>query len=48
MDSGVEHTVSESIMGVDLVKAQILVAQSASLSDLKLDKPLQEPRRVSI
>ena len=38
----VEHTVTEMITGVDLVRAQILVAQGCSLFDPELDMPPQE------
>jgi len=38
----VEHTVTEMITGVDLVRAQILIAQGAALSDPELDLPPQE------
>ena len=38
----VEHTVTEMITGVDLVRAQILVAQGAALFDPELDLPRQE------
>jgi pyruvate carboxylase len=37
----VEHTVTEMITGVDLVRAQILVAQGCSLFDPELDLPSQ-------
>ncbi|MFA5058109.1 MAG: pyruvate carboxylase, partial [Opitutaceae bacterium] len=37
----VEHTVTEIITGVDLVRAQILVAQGSSLFDSDLDLPVQ-------
>jgi pyruvate carboxylase len=38
----VEHTVTEMITGVDLVRAQILVAQGSSLFDPDLDLPRQD------
>jgi pyruvate carboxylase len=38
----VEHTVTEMITGVDLVRAQILVAQGRALFDPELDLPRQE------
>jgi len=38
----VEHTVTEMITGIDLVRAQILVAQGHSLFDPELDLPSQE------
>ena len=38
----VEHTVTEIITGVDLVRSQILVAQGCSLFDAELDLPRQE------
>ena len=38
----VEHTVTEMITGVDLVRAQILIAQGCSLFDPELDVPRQE------
>ncbi|HWF20249.1 MAG TPA: biotin carboxylase N-terminal domain-containing protein, partial [Verrucomicrobiae bacterium] len=37
----VEHTVTETITGVDLVRSQILVAQGHSLHGVDLDLPLQ-------
>lgn len=37
----VEHTVTEVITGIDLVRAQILVAQGASLFGPELDMPAQ-------
>ncbi|MHC4876414.1 MAG: pyruvate carboxylase [Planctomycetota bacterium] len=38
----VEHTVTEEITGIDIVKAQILVAQGTSLSDSDIGLPDQE------
>jgi pyruvate carboxylase len=38
----VEHTVTEVITGIDLVRAQILVAQGHSLHDAELGLPRQE------
>ncbi len=38
----VEHTVTEEITNVDLVKAQILVAQGYPLSDLRIGLPSQQ------
>ncbi len=38
----VEHTVTEVITGIDLVRSQILVAQGYSLSDPELDLPPQD------
>lgn len=38
----VEHTVTEEVTGVDLVKSQILIAQGASLDDPRIDLPAQE------
>ena len=35
----VEHTVTEAVTGVDLVQAQIRLAQGATLKDLGLDGP---------
>jgi acetyl-CoA carboxylase carboxyltransferase component/acetyl/propionyl-CoA carboxylase alpha subunit len=36
----VEHTVTEEVYGVDLVRVQLLIAQGASLADCGLDTPL--------
>ncbi|GMW03046.1 MAG: pyruvate carboxylase [Candidatus Hydrogenedentota bacterium] len=38
----VEHTVTEVVTGVDIVKSQILVAQGAKLSDPGIDLPSQK------
>jgi len=38
----VEHTVTEMVTGIDLVKSQILVAQGSPLSDPEIDLPNQE------
>ncbi len=38
----VEHTVTEVITGIDLVRAQILIAQGAALHGRELDLPAQE------
>jgi pyruvate carboxylase len=38
----VEHTVTEIVSGIDLVKSQILVAQGSPLSDPEIDLPTQE------
>jgi pyruvate carboxylase len=38
----VEHTVTEEITGIDLVRAQILIAQGARLHDAELNLPRQE------
>ncbi|MCA9185011.1 MAG: pyruvate carboxylase [Planctomycetales bacterium] len=37
----VEHTVTEEVTGVDLVRSQILVAQGAPLGDARIDLPGQ-------
>jgi pyruvate carboxylase len=42
----VEHTVTEMVTGVDLVKSQILIAQGCALSDPEIDLPDQEAVRV--
>ena len=45
----VEHTVTEAVTGVDIVQAQIGLAQGASLSDLGLDHPATaKPRGFAI
>ena len=43
----VEHTISEFITGVDIVQAQILVADGIALSDPLIDIPSQESIRVN-
>jgi pyruvate carboxylase len=42
----VEHTVTEMVTGIDLVKSQILVAQGSPLSDPEIDLPNQEAVQV--
>ena len=45
----VEHTVTEAVTGVDLVQAQIRLAQGATLRDLGLDAPgVARPRGYAI
>ena len=45
----VEHTVTEEVTGVDIVKAQLRLAEGASLAELGLDDPrLGEPRGYAI
>jgi acetyl/propionyl-CoA carboxylase alpha subunit len=45
----VEHTVTEAVTGVDLVQAQIRLAQGATLKDLGLDVPaVAQPRGYAI
>ena len=45
----VEHTVTEAVTGVDLVQAQIRLAQGATLKDLGLDVPgIARPRGYAI
>ncbi len=45
----VEHTVTEAVTGVDLVQAQIRLAQGATLKDLGLDRPgIARPRGYAI
>ena len=45
----VEHTVTEEVTGVDIVQAQIRLAQGASLAELGLDDPLvSKPRGYAI
>ena len=43
----VEHTVTEEVTGVDIVKAQLQLAAGATLADLDLDRP-HEPRGYAI
>jgi pyruvate carboxylase len=43
----VEHTITEFITGVDIVQAQILVAEGHKLSDPMIDIPSQESIRVN-
>lgn len=38
----VEHTVTEEVTGIDVVKSQILVAQGSKLADPEIDIPSQE------
>ena len=38
----VEHTVTEQVTGVDLIKAQLLVSQDVPLSDPSIDLPSQD------
>ncbi len=38
----VEHTVTEQVTGIDLIKAQLLVSQDVPLSDPALDLPSQD------
>jgi acetyl/propionyl-CoA carboxylase alpha subunit/acetyl-CoA carboxylase carboxyltransferase component len=45
----VEHTVTEEVTGVDIVQAQIRLAEGASIADLGLDGPqVAEPRGYAI
>jgi acetyl/propionyl-CoA carboxylase alpha subunit len=45
----VEHTVTEAVTGVDIVKAQIRLAEGASIAELGLDDPrISEPRGYAI
>ncbi|WP_274631200.1 carboxyl transferase domain-containing protein [Arvimicrobium flavum] len=44
----VEHTVTEAVTGVDLVRAQLLLAAGASLADAGLDTEPMPPRGVAI
>jgi acetyl/propionyl-CoA carboxylase alpha subunit len=45
----VEHTVTEAVTGVDIVLAQLRLAEGASLADLGLDDPrVAEPRGYAI
>ena len=43
----VEHTVTEEVTGVDIVKAQLRLAQGATLADLGLDQP-RRPRGYAV
>jgi pyruvate carboxylase len=43
----VEHTVTEEVTGIDLVKSQILVAQGTPLSDPEIGLPSQESVRTT-
>lgn len=43
----VEHTVTEQVLGFDIVQAQILISLGNTLSDLNLDRPLA-PRGTAI
>jgi len=43
----VEHTVTEEVTGIDIVRAQILVAQGVSLSDAEIGLPSQESVRTT-
>ncbi len=43
----VEHTVTEMVTSVDLVKSQILVAQGSTLSDPEIDIPSQDAVKVN-
>ena len=43
----VEHTVTEIVTGVDLVKSQILIAQGAPLSDDEINLPNQDAVKVN-
>lgn len=38
----VEHTVTEEVTGIDIVKAQILIAQGSRLEDSEIDLPNQD------
>ncbi len=45
----VEHTVTEAITGIDLVRAQIEIAAGATLADLRLtQRDIPEPRGIAI
>src|SRR3954453_17047950 len=41
----VEHTVTEIVTGIDLIKSQILIAQGVPLSDPEIDLPAQDAVR---
>ena len=43
----VEHTVTEEVTGIDIVKSQIMVAQGYKLSDPCIDIPSQESIRIN-
>ncbi len=43
----VEHTVTEIVTGIDLVKSQILIAQGTELSDPEIGLPSQDAVRLS-
>ncbi|MEZ6133245.1 MAG: pyruvate carboxylase [Planctomycetaceae bacterium] len=43
----VEHTVTEEITGIDIVKSQILVARGLELSNIGIDIPSQESVKVN-
>jgi pyruvate carboxylase len=42
----VEHTVTEEVTGVDIVKSQLLIAAGVSLADPRIDLPNQESVRL--
>ncbi|MEE8400121.1 MAG: biotin carboxylase N-terminal domain-containing protein, partial [Desulfobacterales bacterium] len=45
----VEHTVTEEVTGVDIVKAQLRIAEGASIAELGLDNPrVSEPQGYAI
>ena len=44
----VEHTVTEAVTGIDLVRAQLAIAGGASLSDLDLDGDRRLPRGFAV
>jgi pyruvate carboxylase len=43
----VEHTVTEEVTGIDIVRSQILIAQGTKLSDPQIHIPSQESLRVN-
>lgn len=43
----VEHTVTEEVTGIDIVRSQILIAQGTKLSDPKIHIPSQESLRIN-
>jgi pyruvate carboxylase len=43
----VEHTVTEEVTGVDIVKSQILIAQGATLDDPEINLPSQDVPRTT-